>query len=65
MKILVGSPPAPEGIATFDFATGHTKLVDAHLTVVNTGKNGDYSDPVYPSATDSPVVCVPPKPKAG
>lgn len=52
MRILVGYTPTPEGIAAFDFATGHAKLVDARLTVLNTGKNGDYSDPVYASAQD-------------
>ena len=50
MKILVGYTPAPEGVAAFDFAAAHAKLTDAHLTVLNTGKNGDYSDPVYASS---------------
>jgi nucleotide-binding universal stress UspA family protein len=52
MKILVGYTPKPEGIAAFDFALDHAKLTGAALTVVNTGKNGDYSDPVYASAQD-------------
>ncbi len=47
MKILVGYTPTPEGVAALDFAVAHAKLTDAHLTVLNTGKNGDYSDPVY------------------
>jgi nucleotide-binding universal stress UspA family protein len=52
MKILVGYIPTPEGIAAFDFATDHAKLTGASLTVLNTGKNGDYSNPVYASAQD-------------
>ena len=52
MKILVGYTPTPEGIAAVDFAIDHAKLTDAHLTVLNTGKNGDYSDPVYANAQD-------------
>jgi nucleotide-binding universal stress UspA family protein len=52
MKILVGYTPRPEGNAAFEFAVDHAKLAGASLTVVNTGKNGDYSDPVYASAQD-------------
>ena len=52
MKILVGYTPSPEGVAALDFATAHAQLTDAHLTVLNTGRNGDYSDPVYASAAD-------------
>ena len=56
MKILVGYTPTPEGVAALDFAVGHAKLTDAHLTVLNTGKNGDYSDPVYASSADIDAV---------
>ena len=52
MKILVGYTPAAEGVAALDFATAHAKLTGASLTVLNTGKNGDYSDSVYASAQD-------------
>ena len=52
MRILVGYTPAPEGVAAFDFAVAHAKLTDAHLTVLNTGKNGDYSDPVFATSQD-------------
>ena len=52
MKILVGYTPTPEGIAAFEFASAHAKLTGASLTVLNTGKNGDYSDPVYASEQD-------------
>jgi nucleotide-binding universal stress UspA family protein len=56
MKILVGYTPEPEGVAALDFAVAHAKLTDAHLTVLNTGKNGDYSDPVYASSQDIDAV---------
>jgi len=56
MKILVGYIPAAEGVAAFDFAVEHAKLTGAHLTVLNTGKNGDYSDPVYASSQDIDAV---------
>jgi nucleotide-binding universal stress UspA family protein len=52
MRILVGYTATPEGIAAFDFAAAHAKLTGASLSVVNTGKNGDYSDPVYATAED-------------
>jgi nucleotide-binding universal stress UspA family protein len=55
MKILVGYSPTPEGIAAFDFATAHAKLT-AVVTVLNTGKNGDYSDPAYATAEDIDAV---------
>ena len=56
MRILVGYTPAPEGVAALDFAIAHAKLTGAHLTVLNTGKNGDYSDPVYASSQDIDAV---------
>jgi hypothetical protein len=56
MKILVGYIPAAEGVAAFDFAVEQAKLTGAHLTVLNTGKNGDYSDPVYASSADIDAV---------
>ncbi len=56
MRILVGYTPTAEGVAALDFATAHAKLTGAALTVLNTGKNGDYSDPVYASAQDIDAV---------
>ena len=52
MKILVGYTPTSEGVGAFEFATAHAKLTGASLTVVNTGRDGDYSDPVYATAQD-------------
>ena len=56
MKILVGCIPTPEGLAALDWATEHASLTNAHLTVLNTGKNGDYSDAPYASAQDIDAV---------
>jgi nucleotide-binding universal stress UspA family protein len=56
MKMLVGYIPTPEGLAALDFATSHAKLTGAALTVLNTGRDGDYSDPVYASAADIDAV---------
>lgn len=52
MRILVGYTPTPEGVAALDYATEHAKLTGAALTVLNTGKNGNYSDPVFATAED-------------
>ena len=52
MKILVGYTPTSEGVGAFEFAAAHAKLTGASLTVVNTGRDGDYSDPVYATAQD-------------
>ena len=56
MKILVGYTPAPEGVAALDFAVEHAKLTGAHLTVLNTGRNGNYADPVYATSQDMDAV---------
>ena len=56
MKILVGYTPTAEGVAALDFAADHAKLTGAALTVLNTGKNGDYADPVYATAQDIDAV---------
>jgi nucleotide-binding universal stress UspA family protein len=52
MKILVGYIPTPEGLAAVDWATDYAKTVEGSLTVINTGKNGDYSHPQFASAQD-------------
>lgn len=56
MRILVGYTPTPEGVAALDFATAHAKLAGAALTVLNTGKDGNYADPVFASAQDIDAV---------
>jgi len=52
MNILVGYIPTPEGVAAVDYAVAQAKLSDASLTVLNTGKDGDYADPVFASPKD-------------
>jgi nucleotide-binding universal stress UspA family protein len=52
MEILVGYTPAPEGVAAFDFAVAHAKLTNARLTVLNTGRNGNYADPMFATSAD-------------
>lgn len=52
MQIVVGYIPTPEGLAALDWATEHAKAVSGRLTVVNTGKDGDYSHPQFASAED-------------
>lgn len=52
MNIVVGYIPTPEGLAAVDYAIGQAKAANAKLTVVNTGKDGNYADPVFASAED-------------
>ena len=52
MNIVTGYIPTPEGVAAIDYAIEQARATGGHLTVVNTGKNGDYSDPVFASAQD-------------
>ncbi len=52
MKILVGYIPTPEGLAAVDWAIDYAKTMSGDLTVINTGKNGDYSHPQFASAQD-------------
>ena len=50
--ILVGYIPTPEGIAALDYAIAYATQNSARLTVVNTGKDGDYAHPQYATAED-------------
>ena len=52
MNIVVGYIPTPEGVAAVDYATEQARTTNSRLTVVNTGKAGDYSDPVFATAQD-------------
>jgi nucleotide-binding universal stress UspA family protein len=56
MKILVGYIPTPEGLAALHWATEHAKLTGGSLAVLNTARDGDYSDPVFASAQDIDAV---------
>ncbi|HEY5821350.1 MAG TPA: universal stress protein [Propionibacteriaceae bacterium] len=52
MNILVGYIPTPEGLAAIDYAIEHAVSTGAKLTVLNTGKDGNYSDPVFATSQD-------------
>lgn len=56
MKVLVGYIPTPEGIAAFDYALAHARASGGSLTVLNTGKDGNYADPVFASDADIDAV---------
>jgi nucleotide-binding universal stress UspA family protein len=50
--VLVGYIPTPEGVAALDYAIAYAQQNSARLTVVNTGKDGDYAHPQYATAED-------------
>ena len=52
VNIVVGYIPTAEGVAAVDYATEQARATQSRLTVVNTGKNGDYADPVFATAQD-------------
>jgi nucleotide-binding universal stress UspA family protein len=52
VNIVVGYIPSPEGVAAVDYAIEQARITGSRLTVVNTGKNGDYADPVFATAED-------------
>jgi len=52
VNIVTGYIPTPEGAAALDHAIEQARATGGHLTVVNTGKNGDYSNPVFATAQD-------------
>lgn len=52
MNILVGYIPTPEGLAAVDYATAQAKSTGAKLTVLNTGKDGNYAHPSFATAED-------------
>ena len=52
MNIVVGYIPTREGVAAVDYAIEQARITGSRLTVVNTGKNGDYADPVFATAED-------------
>ena len=52
MNIVVGYIPTAEGVAAVDYAIEQARTTGSTLTVVNTGKDGDYADPVFATAED-------------
>jgi nucleotide-binding universal stress UspA family protein len=52
VNIVVGYIPTPEGVAAVDYAIQQATAFDASMTVVNTGRDGDYADAVFATAED-------------
>jgi nucleotide-binding universal stress UspA family protein len=52
MNIVLGYVPAPPGLAALERAIHYARLEGARLTVVNTGKDGNYADPVFAEERD-------------
>ena len=52
MNIVVGYIPSPEGVAAVDYAIEQATAFDASMTVVNTGRDGDYANAVFATAED-------------
>jgi hypothetical protein len=51
-QIVVGYIPTPEGLAALHSALALAKEGGAHLTVVNTGRDGNYADATFASAEE-------------
>lgn len=54
--LLVGYTPTPEGTAALGQAIVEARMRSAHLVVLNTGKDGNYADPVFASEQDIDAV---------
>lgn len=52
MNIVLGYIPAPPGVAALERAIHYARLEGARLTVVNTGRDGNYADPVFADERD-------------
>jgi len=55
-KIVVGYIPTPEGVAALDAAIGLAREGGSHLTVVNTGRDGNYADATFATAEDMDAI---------
>ena len=51
-QIVVGYIPTPEGVAALNSAVALAQQSQAHLTVVNTGRAGNFADPTFATAQD-------------
>jgi nucleotide-binding universal stress UspA family protein len=50
--VVVGYTPDPLGISAYERAKDEAVMRAARLVVVNTGRNGNYADPVFATAHD-------------
>lgn len=55
-QIVVGYVPTPLGSAALDAAIALVSPDEGHLTVVNTGRDGNYADPVFATAQDMDTI---------
>ncbi|GAB3591716.1 universal stress protein [Angustibacter peucedani] len=51
-RIVVGYIPSSQGVAAFERAKDEAVMRGGRLVVVNTGRGGNYADPVFASAAD-------------
>lgn len=51
-RIVVGYIPSPQGIAAYERAKDEAVMRGARLVVVNTGRGGNYADPVFATPAD-------------
>ena len=51
-RVVVGYIPSAQGIAAYERAKDEAVMRGAQLVVVNTGRNGNYADPVFATAAD-------------
>ncbi len=51
-RVVVGYIPSPQGIAAYERAKDEAVMRGARLVVVNTGRSGNYADPVFASPAD-------------
>lgn len=51
-RIVVGYIPSAQGIAAYERAKDEAVMRAARLVVVNTGRSGNYADPVFASPAD-------------
>ncbi|MCU1536106.1 MAG: universal stress protein [Humibacillus sp.] len=55
-QIVVGYIPTPEGLAALEAAITLAQDGGGHLTVVNTGRNGNYADATFATAQDMDTI---------
>jgi nucleotide-binding universal stress UspA family protein len=52
MTVVVGYIPTPEGLAALDRAMSEAAVHGLRLVVVNTGRDGNFADPVFATPAD-------------
>ena len=52
MTVVVGYIPTPEGLSALDRAMSEAAVHGLRLVVVNTGRDGNFADPVFAAPAD-------------